>query len=141
MTVALIDDQALGAVLRGTTPRRLRRRQLATTGYWYVRLCQAVLTVVDRAGVLSASFEHLSSEHRERALTGILELPDDIELLSLRRLGPVIGRLRQRHSLNILGMEALASATVLEADVYLSAASPRLENALASEGRRSHRLS
>ena len=34
-----------------------------------------------------------------------------------------------------------ASATVLEADVYLSAASPRLENALASEGRRSHRMS
>jgi hypothetical protein len=38
-------------------------------------------------------------------------------------------------------MEALASATVLEADVFLSAESPRLEDALASEGRPSHRLS
>lgn len=43
MTFALIDDQALGAVLRRQTPRSLRRRQLATTGHWYVRLCQAAL--------------------------------------------------------------------------------------------------
>ena len=66
----------------------------------------------------------------------LLELPDSIGLLSLRELGPLIGRHRGRHDLNILGMEALAAAVHLEADVYLSAASPRLETALRAEGRR-----
>jgi hypothetical protein len=70
-----------------------------------------------------------------------MELPDNIELVSLRRLGPVIGRLRQRHSLNVLGLEALAAAEVLDADVFLTAPSPRLEAAVAAEGHRVRRLS
>jgi hypothetical protein len=48
---------------------------------------------------------------------------------------PLIGQLRERHVLNILGMEALAAATRLGADVFLSASSPRLEVALRAEGR------
>jgi hypothetical protein len=55
--------------------------------------------------------------------------------LSLRDLGPVIGHLRARHDLNILAMEALAAASRLEADVFLSAPSPRLLDALRAEGR------
>jgi hypothetical protein len=66
----------------------------------------------------------------------LLELPDQIGLVSLRELAPVIGQLRNRHDLNILGMEVLAAAVHLEADVYLSAASPRLEEALMRESRR-----
>ena len=84
MTVALIDDQVLGAVLRGSTPRSLRRADLATTGYWYVRLCQAVLGTADRPGVLSGPFIELPGGLRERAIAAVLELPEDIELLSLR---------------------------------------------------------
>lgn len=140
MTVALIDDQALGAVLRGSTPRQLRRRQLATTGLWYVRLCQAVLSATDRVGALSKPFATLPAERREQALAALLELPADIELLSLRQLGPVIGQLRRRHSLNILGVEVLAAAIALEADVYLSVASPQLELALTLEGRTCRRV-
>ncbi len=70
----------------------------------------------------------------------LLELPDSIGLLSLRELAPLIGQQRQRHDLNILGMEALAAAIQLSADVYLSTGSPRLEAALQAEGRnaRSH---
>ena len=64
----------------------------------------------------------------------LLELPDDIGLESLRTLGPLIGHLRRRHQLNILGMEALAAAVHLQAGVYLSVASPRLEEALQIEG-------
>ena len=56
--------------------------------------------------------------------------------LSLRHLAPEIGRLRGRHSLNILGMEVLAAALGLEAVVFLSAPSPRLEAALHAEHRR-----
>jgi hypothetical protein len=133
VTVALIDDQVLGAVLRGSTPRALRRFELATTGYWYVRLCQAVLAVAHRRGVLSGPFTDLPIGLRERAIAAVLELPEEIDLLSLRQLAPDIGSLRQRHALNILGMEVLAAAIRLHAEVVLSTPSPRLETALVVE--------
>ena len=132
MSVALIDDQLLGAVLRGRTPRALRRFDLATTGYWYVRLCQAVLGTAGR-GALSAPFADLPAALRERAVAAVLELPEEIALLSLRELAPDIGRLRQRHTLNILGSEALAAAIRLEAEVVLATPSPRLQSALDDE--------
>ncbi len=132
MTVALIDDQLLGAVLRGQPPRVLASKEVYTTGYWYVRLCQAVLGAQERTGVLSRPFIELPDEMRERALAAVLELPADIGLVSLRDLGPVIAQLRQHHQLNILSIEALAAATCLQANVYLSASSPQLEQALRS---------
>jgi hypothetical protein len=64
-----------------------------------------------------------------------LELPEEIGLISLRQLGPVIAGLRARHQLNILGIEALAAAVYLDATVAMSARSPQLEQALAAEGR------
>ena len=131
----LVDDQLLSAILRGSAAPK-RRTPVFTTGYWYVRLCQAVLGAAERTGVLFAPFAALPAPARERAMQSLLILPDSIGLISLRDLGPVIGQLRQRHDLNILGIEALAAATELEADVYLSAASPRLEEALQAEGRR-----
>lgn len=140
MTFALIDDQALGAVLRNQTPRVLRRRQLATTGYWYLRLCQAALRSPGLAGVLSGPLAGLSPEQRDRAMDLLLELPAEIELLSLRQLAPDIGRLRGNHRLNILSIEALAAAKSLRAEVFLSAPSPALEGALTTEGCRWRRL-
>jgi hypothetical protein len=129
---ALIDDQVLGAVLRGRTPRGLRRFDLATTGCWYVRLCQAVLVTAGR-GPLSAPFADLPGALRERAVAAVLELPEEIALLSLRELAPDIGRLRRRHALNILGSEVLAAAVRLEAEVVLATPSPRLQSALDNE--------
>jgi hypothetical protein len=130
----LVDDQLLSTLLRGGVPPK-RREPVFTTGCWYVRLCQAVLGAADRPGVLSSPFSALPDDTRERVLSRLLELPDAIGLVSLRELGPLIGQLRQRHDLNLLGMEALAAAVNLRADVYLSAPSPRLEAAL-----RSHRF-
>ena len=69
-------------------------------------------------------------------MQALLELPDSIGLVSLRGLGPLIGHHRRRHGLNILGLEVLAAAVHLGADVYLSADSPRLEAALRGEGLR-----
>ncbi len=133
----LIDDQLLGAVLRGTLPP-VQDTPVFTTGYWYVRLCQAVLGAADRSGVLSRPFAALPAPARERAVRALLELPDAIGLVSLRELAPLIGQLRRRHELNILGMEALAAAVHLQAAVFLSAPSPRLAEALQREGRRVH---
>lgn len=133
--IQLIDDQLLGAVLRGRTPPR-RRANVFTTGYWYVRLCQAVLASSTTSGVLSTPFASLPAPTRDRAIQALVELPDQIGLVSLRELGPIIGQLRNRHDLNILGMEVLAAAVHLEAHVYLSAPSPRLQEALIRESRR-----
>ena len=132
----LLDDHLLSIVLRGDKlPAPLgSHRTIATTGYWYVRLCQAVLGVADRIGRLSGPFAGLPTGRREQALAAVLELPDEIGLVSLRELGPVIGRLRARHQLNILSIEALAAAVYLNATVALSVGSPRLENALHAEG-------
>ena len=134
MMIALIDDQLLGAVLRGKPPRILASMELYTTGYWYVRLCQAVLNATERAGTLSKPFAELPLELRERAVRALLELPGDIGLVSLRDLAPSIGHLRRDHQLNIIGMEALASAKRLGADVHFSGPSPQLEDSLRREG-------
>jgi hypothetical protein len=133
MTIALIDDQLLGAVLRGQTPAFLAGKELYTTGYWYVRLCQAVAHASERTGKLSGPFADLPPDLREHAIQAVLELPTDVGLLSLRELGPVIGQLHLRHQLNTLAMDALAAAKHLGAEVHLSAHSPLLEAALAAE--------
>jgi hypothetical protein len=130
--IQLVDDQLLSSVLRGAEPPDPDER-VFTTGYWFVRLCQAVLGAADRTGILSTPFAALPSPQRERAMQSLLQLPDSIGLLSLRDIAPTIGQLRQRHDLNILGMEALAAATELHAHVHLSARSPRLEAALRAE--------
>lgn len=130
MNNALIDDQLLGSVLRRQTPKFLASKSLYTTGYWYVRLCQAVLGAHDRVGALSDPFSELPHGLRDRALSAVLELPSVIGLVSLRELGPVIAQLRGEHQLNILSIEVLAAATHLNAQVFLSSPSPMLESAL-----------
>jgi hypothetical protein len=133
VTISIIDDQLLGQVLRGQIPSSLGSTELYTTGYWYVRLCQAVLGANERPGVLSRPFSDLPPDIRTRATQAVLELPTEIGLLSLRELAPTIALLRRRYQLNILGLEALAVAVRLQADVFLSANSPLLEAALMSE--------
>lgn len=134
----LIDDQHLAAVLRtGRRPPGVRSRDhVFTTGYWYVRLCQATFGAATRTGALSRAFGQLPEEMRVRALGRVAELPDEIGLLSLRSLAPVIGRLRRSYDLNVLSSEALAASVELGARVLLSTSSPQLEAALAAEGRR-----
>ncbi len=129
----LVDDQLLSLYLR--TGESRGSGQLYTSGCWYVRLCQAVLSATERDGTLSAPFRALPPEAHERAVAALLELPDEVGLVSLRTLAPRIGQLRRRHQLNLLGSEALAAAVHLKADVHLSVSSPRLEDALRAEGR------
>jgi hypothetical protein len=130
----IIDDRLLGAVLRGGAPPK-RRADVFTTGCFYVRLCQAVLSSSAK-GVLSIPLDALPPSTRDRALAALLQLPDEIGLVSLRELAPLIVQLRARHDLNNLGMEVLAAAVHLDAAVYLSAHSPRLEESLERESRR-----
>lgn len=133
----LVDDQLLSVVLRGEElPESLRAEEFVfTTGHWYVRLCQAASGVSGRSGVLSGPFAALPPGRRDEALSALLQLPEEIGLVSLRDLGPIIAPLRSRHRLNILAIEALAAAVHLGAFVALSARSPGLERALDAEGR------
>ncbi len=131
MSVALVDDHLLGAVLRGVTPADLAGRDLFTTGHWYVRLCQAVFRADHRYGTLSRPFAEHPEEIRKRAVRAVIELPPVIGLVSLRHLAPRIGQTRQSLKLNMLGAEVLAAAEELGSEVHLSADYPRLEAALA----------
>lgn len=83
---------------------------------------------------LSGPFAALPPRRRAQALAAVMEFPSEIGLLGLRDLGPIMARLRGRHQLNILGIEALAATVQLGATVALSARSPRLEDALSAEG-------
>ena len=130
----VVDDRILAGLLRGDDPPR-PGEPVYTTGCWYVRLCQAVLGASERTGVLSRVFADQAPVLRDRAVARLLELPEEIGLVSLRSLGPVIGRLRHRHGLNLLSIEALAAAEQLRADVFLASPSPRLASALRAEGR------
>jgi hypothetical protein len=132
--IALVDDQRLSAILRGYSPPD-PSSAVATTGCWYLRLCQAVLDADERTGALSRPFAVLPPAERASALRTVLDLPADITLVSLRDLAPLMAELRRRHPLNLLSLEALAAAVHLDADVVLSTASPRLQVALAAEGR------
>ena len=74
----LVDDQVLSLLLRGEPPAPLvgTGDAIFTTGYWYVRLCQAVLGVADRPGALSSPFASLPPEGRDQSLAAVLELPE-----------------------------------------------------------------
>lgn len=131
----LIDDQLLAAHLRGLPVLRDHSGPVFTSGYWYVRLCLAVGRRT--AGRLSGPFLALPPARRRRALTAVLSLPQEIGLLSLRRLGPVIGELAQRHPpMNALTREALAAAVVLEAEVLMAGGNENfvLATGVAEEG-------
>ena len=130
----LVDDRLLVDLLGGGDPPQ-PSEAVWTTGYWYVRLCRAVLGSAGPAGVLSTSFADLPEALHAPALRALLALPDEIGLTSLRTLAPLIGQLSRRHRLNALGIEVLAAAIHLQADVYLSAPSPRLQEALLAEHR------
>ena len=130
----LIDDRVLAGLLQGGGPPK-PGQPVYTTGYWYVRLCQAALSSTV-SGSLSGSFSELPPKLIPRTLQSLLELPEEIGLVSLRTLAPLIGRLRSRHrQLNLLSVEALAAALHLNAQVYLLTPSPPLQEALAAEGR------
>ena len=128
----LIDDRALSELLQS---KRTIDGPVYITGLWYVRLCQAVLTANrPNTGSLSGPIAALPAQAQQAAISSLIHLPDSIGMLSLRDLGPTIAELRDRHQLNLLSIEALAAAKILDATVLLTTPSPRLEAALHAEG-------
>lgn len=117
--VVLLDDRLLVEELLFGLDRGRRRPTLFTTSYWYYRACRAA--VVGAGGHLSGPLEQLGADEQERAILSLLELREDIGLPSSRETVPVMAELARRHTqLNLLNLEAAASATVLGSEVWLS---------------------
>lgn len=124
MNTVLIDDHLLLRVLLDDEPTTLRPAgtAIATTGLWYHRLCRA-LTNNTVIGSISGQLGNVDAATASDVLGTVIDLPDTIELVSLRTLGWPMGRLIHAGSrLNLLSLEALAAARHLSADVCLAEA-------------------
>jgi hypothetical protein len=115
----LVDDQTLSGLIRQQLVWPDDR--VFTSGHWYLRLCEAV--VRGAGGALSGPFLSLPPRRREAAIRAVLELPDQIELLSWRQVAPVMASQLDGpgNGPNLLSREALAVATILEAEVIMAA--------------------
>lgn len=125
----LIEDLLVGPQVRGARPR------LHTTQYWHYRACRAA--VVGAGGQLSGPFIALPATLQEQAILRLLALPDEIGLPDPRPLVPEMAQVALRHpQLNLMNVEAVAAARVLEATVWLSppAGAGVLPEVLATEG-------
>ena len=124
MSVVLVDDHLLLRVLLDDEPPSLRPAPaaIATTGLWYHRLCRAV---ADDAvvGTISRRLGGVDEAVAAGVVRAVIDLPETIELVSLRTLGwPMASLLHEGARLNLLSLEALAAARHLDADVCLAAA-------------------
>ena len=118
----VVDDRLLIEELLAGLPRPKRAVELHTTAYWYYRACRAA--VVGTGGHLSGPFSQLAPLEQERAILSLLELRDDIGLPDTRATVPAMADVATRHPrLNLLNLEAVATARVLGAAVWLSAES------------------
>ena len=122
MSIVLVDDHLLLRLLLGDEPSTLRpdSAAIATTGLWYHRLCRA-LADEKVIGSISRQLGAVDDTVASAVLGTVIDLPDTIELISLRTLGWPMGELVHAGArLNLLSLEALAAARQLSADVCLA---------------------
>lgn len=115
----LLDDRLLIEELLVGLPTHVPGGVLGRTTHWDYRACRAAVT--GAGGHLSGPFEHVGAEEQEQAILGHLELREDITLPDPRATVPVVVRMARRHPrLNLLNLEAAASAQLRSAVVWLS---------------------
>lgn len=124
MSTIILDDHLLLRVLLDDEPPALRPTgaRVATTGLWYHRLWRAL---ADTAviGSMSRRLGAVDEAVAADVLGAVIELPDTIELVSLRTLGWPMGELVHGGArLNLLSLEALDAARHLTADICLAEA-------------------
>lgn len=115
----LLDDRLLMEELLVGLDRGRRRSVLYTTAYWYYRACRAALA--GAGGHLSGPFQQLAVAEQERAILSLLGLRDDIGLPNPRQVMPLMAEASRRHAkLNLLNLEAVATARLIGAEVWLT---------------------
>jgi hypothetical protein len=134
----IVDDHLLLQVLLGNEPASLRPNgaALSTTGLWYHRLCRA-LADDSITSSLSKSLGNVDSRIASATVRAFVELPVTIGLVSLRSLGwPMASLIASGARLNLLSLEALAAAEMLDAEICLAEAdnNPTLLEAAARRG-------
>jgi hypothetical protein len=113
----VLDDRLLIEELLVGIDRRGAR--LHTTAYWYYRACRAA--AAGAGGHLSGPFRALSVDQQQRAVASMLQLPDEIGLSPARSVVPLMVSVAGRHpKLNLLNLEAVATAQLFQATVWLS---------------------
>lgn len=122
MSVVLIDDHLLLRLLLDDEPADLRPpgTAIATTGLWYHRLCRAL---AGRAvvGAMSRRLGALDDRVAAGVVSSVIELPETVELVSLRTLGwPMADLVHRGAACNLLSLEALAAARHLGAEICLA---------------------
>jgi hypothetical protein len=128
----VVDDALLLAALANVAPTEIdqanERSELFTTGSWYYRLGRAAY---DRSfnGALSSTIDALPLAQRVQVVTALDALPQEIGLLDMRDLVPVMRRLDVRRHLNFLTAEAVATALSLDAAIRVTTNSPLLNDA------------
>lgn len=129
--ILVVDDALLLSVLAGGATSEigdaLERGDLFTTGSWYYRLARAAHDWTF-AGALSSAMDLLSPERRARVAGALDALPQQIGLLDMRRLVPIMRRLPGRR-LNFLTAEAVAAALALDAAIRVTTDSRLLHDA------------
>ncbi|MGH9064803.1 MAG: hypothetical protein ACRD0L_12680, partial [Acidimicrobiales bacterium] len=135
--MVVVDDALLLTVLAERIPASVPTLVAAaadgevfTTGCWYWRLSRALAR--PSLGALSRAVASLSDDEQRRARASLETLPDEIGLLSLRRLVPVMQALPGQ--LNLLTAEAVAAAAILDGALVVSTESPLLSSAAQASG-------
>jgi len=142
VATVLIDDHVLRDVLTGERNRDLGigATRLATTGLWLFRLSSA-WAQPEVAGRLSAPVAALPPALQARFRQQLVALPDEIDVIHLRRLAWPMAELQHRHraegrQLSAAMVEALAAAHALGAAIAVSLADvgPNLAAAAEHDG-------
>jgi hypothetical protein len=114
VSYAVLDDHLLREVLaneqEGNLGRLVASNEIATTNLYYVRLCKSVVGA--RGGSLTGGW---SSERRRELGRRLLDLPDSIQIPSMRLIGYRVAELAEKGRISTLGAESVAAAELLEA--------------------------
>jgi hypothetical protein len=109
VTHAVLDDHLLRDVLAGEVGEQLAHvvetHELATTNMYFVRLCKSVIAA--RGGRLTGGW---SIEHRRALAQRLVQLPESILVVPMRRIGFRMAELADAHRLSTLGAEAVATS-------------------------------
>jgi hypothetical protein len=103
-----------------------------TTTSWYYRLARATHDWTF-GGALSSALDALSTERKARVAAALDALPQEIGLLDMRRVVPIMRRLPGRR-LNFLTAEVVAVALALDAAVRVTTESRLLHDACRGVG-------
>jgi hypothetical protein len=99
--------------------------EVFTTSSWYYRLGRAAFSG-SGSGALSGPLASIDRDVRQRVLSELRDLPEDVGLLHPRVVVPVMFALRLRRPLNVLTVEALAAALLVGGGLLVTTEAPFL---------------